>query len=125
MKKTKENFEIDHLQVKLIFSLFNSGSGSSRLDSQPLSSGSGASQDLQHWHWRDEFKSHTSKISMALSESLKQACKKALDEEMQSYKSSKRIPTVKLKGLIDIFFYYQCACVFQNEKTFGKEQNHC
>lgn len=99
MKYTKENFEAD-VQTKLFFPVFNSGSGTNRLDSQPLSSGSSPSHDSQ-WSWRDEFKSRTSKISMALSESIKQTCEKALDEEMQSYKSSKRIPTVKLKGLAD------------------------
>lgn len=36
---------------------------------------------------------------MALSESIKKTCEKALDDEMQLYRSSKRIPTVKLKGL--------------------------
>lgn len=81
--------------------MFNSGSGSSRLDTQTLGTGLSSSQDLQHWNWRDEFKSHTSKISMALGESIKQAREKALDEEMQVYNSSKRIPTVKLKGLVD------------------------
>lgn len=86
--------------------MFKSGSGSSRLDSQPLGSGSSPSQDLQHWHWREEFKTRTSKISVAVSESLKQACEKALGDEMQSYKSSKRIPTVKLKGLTDDFVKY-------------------
>ena len=77
---------------------FCSGSGTSRLDSQPLSSVSTPTPDSQ-WPWREEFKSHISKISMALSESIKQTCEKALDEEMQMYKSSKRIPTVKLKGV--------------------------
>ena len=36
---------------------------------------------------------------MALSESIKKTCEKALDDEMQLYRSSKRVPTVKLKGL--------------------------
>ena len=75
------------------------GSGGGRLDSQTLGSGSPSSQDAQLWPWRDEFKSHISKISMAICERIKQTREKALDEEMQLYKSSKRIPTVKLKGL--------------------------
>jgi len=42
---------------------------------------------------------------MALSERIKQTCEKALDEEMQFYKSSKRLPTVKLKGLKSYCFF--------------------
>lgn len=93
----------------------NSGSGGGRLDSQTLSSGSSPSQDAQLWPWRDEFKSHISKISMALSESIKQTCEKALDEEMQLYKSSKRIPTIKLKGLKSAFL---TACLSPFEERF-------
>lgn len=93
----------------------NSGSGGGRLDSQTLSSGSSPSQDAQLWPWRDAFKSHISKISMALSESIKQTCEKALDEEMQLYKSSKRIPTIKLKGLKSAFL---TACLSPFEERF-------
>lgn len=71
------------------------GSGSSRLDS-PLSSVSTSNPDSQ-WPWREEFKSHLSKISVALSESIKRTGEKALEEGMQRYKSTKRIPTVRLK----------------------------
>ena len=85
---------------------FHVGSGASRLDSQPIRSSSSSSQtQLSQWPWRDEFKSHISKISMALSESIKQSCEKALDEELQSYNTSKRIPAVKLRGL-DVILHY-------------------
>lgn len=73
-----------------------SGSGSSRLDS-PLSSVSTPNPDSQ-WPWREVFKSHVSRISVALSGSIKRTCEKALEEGMQMYKSTKRIPTVRLKG---------------------------
>jgi len=56
---------------------------------------------MSQWPWRNEFKSHISKISMALSESIKQTCDKALEEEVKAYKTSKRIPAVKLKGVND------------------------
>ena len=75
-----------------------SGSGSSRLDSQPLSSVSAPNPNSQ-WPWREEFKSHISKLSMALSESIKHTCEKALEEGMQMYKSTQRIPTVRLRGV--------------------------
>ena len=84
---------------QIILTFTYSGSGGGRLDSQTLGSGSSSSQDAQLWHWRDEFKSHISNISVALSERIKQTYEKALDQEMQLYKSSKRIPTIKLKGL--------------------------
>ena len=74
----------------------------SRLDSQPISSTSSSSlTQMSQWPWRNEFKSHISKISMALSESIKQTCDKALEEEVKAYKTSKRIPAVKLKGVND------------------------
>lgn len=72
------------------------GSGSSRLDSQPLSSVS-APNPNSPWPWREEFKSHISKLSMALSESIKHTCEKALEEGMQMYKSTQRIHTVRLR----------------------------
>ena len=85
---------------------FHVGSGASRLDSQPIRNSSSSSQtQLSQWPWRDEFKSHISKISMALSEGIKQSCEEALDEELQSYKASKRIPAVKLRGL-DVILHY-------------------
>lgn len=74
------------------------GSVTSRLDSQALSSTSSSAQtQLSQWPWREEFKSYTSKISLALSEHIKQTCEKALNDEMQSYQASKTIPAVKLK----------------------------
>ena len=36
---------------------------------------------------------------MALSESIKHTCEKALEEGMQMYKSTQRIPTVRLRGV--------------------------
>ena len=96
-----------------------SGSAGGRLDSQTLSSGSSSSQDAQLWPWRDEFKSHISKISMALSERIKQTCEKALDDEMQLYRSSKRITTVKLKGLkVSAFLDYMSFTMAQGFEKF-------
>ena len=87
-----------------------SGSVTSRLDSQALSSTSSSAQtQLSQWPWRDEFKSYTSKISLALSEHIKQTCEKALNDEMQSYQASKTIPAVKLKGLDGILY---STCIF-------------
>ena len=76
------------------------GSGASRPDSPSSSSLCNLSQSqMLQWPWRDKFKSHISKISVCISESMKQIYEKALDDEIQAYKALKRIPVVKLKGL--------------------------
>lgn len=78
------------------------GSGASRPDSPSSSSLCNLSQSqMLQWPWRDKFKSHISKISVCISESMKQIYEKALDDEIQAYKALKRIPVVKLKD--DIF----------------------
>lgn len=79
-----------------------SGSVTSKVDSQTHSiSGSLPQSQSTLWPWRDEFKSHTSKISLALSDSIKKSFEKALDDEFQSYQAWKKIRSVKLRGLND------------------------
>ena len=76
------------------------------MDSQTHSiSGSLSQSQSSQWPWRDEFKSHTSKISLYLSDSIKKSCEKALDDELQSYQVWKKIPSVKLRGLDDNCMY--------------------
>ena len=89
-----------------LFQLLISGSVTSKVDSQTHSiSGSLSQTQSSQWPWRGEFKSHTSKISLSLSDSIKKSCEKALDDELQSYQVWKKIPSVKLRGLDDNCMY--------------------
>ena len=74
-----------------------SGTGASRHTAASASTSGGSSQ-TQQWLWREEFKSHLSKISICLNEVMRQVFEKALDDELQSYKTWKKIPVIKIKG---------------------------
>lgn len=61
------------------------------------SSSTGQSLGSQ-WPWRDEFKTFTSRISIAVAETVKKSCDQSIEEEIQQYQNNKKLSVVYIKG---------------------------